>query len=103
MKSELLVIADQHAAVNTFPGLVIDQEFLEGYIAMREEPSGFKLKTTTAMSGLHKPAITLNKPATIDIPAIDRSKLKPIDSNQVVPGMIIFHPTFGSVLTRLDY
>ena len=23
MKSELLVIADQHAAVNTFPGLVI--------------------------------------------------------------------------------
>ena len=51
----------------------IDQEFLEGYIAMREEPSGFKLKTTTAMSGLHKPAITLNKPATIDIPAIDRS------------------------------
>lgn len=32
----------------------IDQEFLEGYIAMREEPSGFKLKTTTAMSGLHK-------------------------------------------------
>ena len=74
----------------------IDQEFLEGYIAMREEPSGFKLKTTTAMSGLHKPAITLNKPATIDIPAIDRSKLKPIDSNQVVPGMIIFHPTFGA-------
>ena len=73
----------------------IDQEFLEGYIAMREEPSGFKLKTTTAMSGLHKPAITLNKPA-IDIPAIDRSKLKPIDSNQVVPGMIIFHPTFGA-------
>ena len=48
------------------------------------------------MSGLHKPAITLNKPATIDIPAIDRSKLKPIDSNQVVPGMIIFHPTFGA-------
>ena len=25
MKSELLVIADQHAAVNTFPGLVADQ------------------------------------------------------------------------------
>ena len=74
----------------------IDQEFLEGYIAMREEPSGFKLRTTAATSGLHKPAITLNKPAAIDIPAIDRSKLKPIDSNQVVPGMIIFHPTFGA-------
>ncbi len=72
----------------------IDQEFLEGYTAMREEPSGFKLKTTAA--GFRKPEITLNSAAKIDIPEIDRSRLRPIDSNQVIPGMIIFHPTFGA-------
>ena len=30
MKSELLVIADQHAAVNAFPGLVHTAEGVEG-------------------------------------------------------------------------
>lgn len=72
----------------------IDQEFLEGYIALREEPSGFKLRTAPA--GMHKPPITLNQTANANIPEIDRSKLHPIDSNQVTPGMVIFHPTFGA-------
>lgn len=74
----------------------IDQEYVEGYIALREEPSGFKLRTTS--SGTRKPdvPITLNKTPDVTIPALDRSKLQPIDSNLVVPGMIIFHPTFGT-------
>ena len=32
----------------------------------------------------------------MNLPEMDHSKLKPIDSNQVVPDMIIYHPTFGA-------
>ena len=74
----------------------IGQEYLEGYTAMREEPSTFKFRTGGMTSGFKKPQITLNASAHTEIPSIDRSKLKPIDSNQIVPGMIIFHPTFGA-------
>lgn len=74
----------------------IDQEYVEGYIALREEPSGFKLRTTPG--GMRKPdvPITFNQTPDVALPVIDRSKLQPIDSNLVVPGMIIFHPTFGT-------
>lgn len=73
----------------------IGQEFLEGYTALREEPSTFKLRTPLGNS-VRKPAISLTSSAPADIPPIDRNKLKPIDSNSVVPGMVIFHPTFGA-------
>lgn len=74
----------------------IDQEFLEGYVALREETSTFKLRTSPTPSNFKKPAITLNHTAKAEIPEIDRSKLKPIDSNLVIPGMLIYHPTFGA-------
>lgn len=75
----------------------IDSEFLEGYTPLRDEPSSFKLRTApAAASGFKKPAIALNTAAKVDIPEIDRSKLQPIDSNLVVPGMVIYHPTFGA-------
>ncbi len=73
----------------------IDQEFLEGYLAMREESSGFKLRTPI-MNRVRKPEINLHASGHTDIPEIDRSKLQPIDANQVIPGMIIYHPTFGA-------
>lgn len=74
----------------------IDSEFIDGYTPLREEPSRFKLNTSPA--DIRRPAgtITLNHPQPVNIPDLDRSKLQPIDSNQVVPGMIIFHPTFGA-------
>lgn len=75
----------------------IDSEFLEGYTPLRSEPSSFKMRTApAAASGFKKPAIALNTAAKVDIPEIDRSKLQPIDSNLVVPGMVIYHPTFGA-------
>lgn len=75
----------------------IDSEFLEGYTPLRDEPSSFKMRTApAAASGFKKPAIALNTAAKVDIPEIDRSKLQPIDSNLVVPGMVIYHPTFGA-------
>ncbi|MEG2227936.1 MAG: 3'-5' exonuclease [Odoribacter sp.] len=73
----------------------IDPEFLDGYTALREEPSGFKLHSPVA-SALRKPPVSLHTAPPVDLPAIDRSRLKAIDSNSVVPGMIIFHPTFGA-------
>lgn len=76
----------------------IDPEFLEGYTPLRDEPPGFRLRTSpaTTTSGFKKPAITLNPTVRTDIPEIDRSRLKPIDSSLVIPGMVIYHPTFGA-------
>ena len=74
----------------------IDQEYLDGYIPLREEPSGFKLHTAPGNPVNRTSPITIQRQAPVEIPEIDRSKLRPIDSNQVVPGMVIFHPTFGA-------
>lgn len=73
----------------------IDNEFLEGYTPLRDEPSTFKLRTDPNHTKIQRPTITLNK-AKVNLPEIDHSKLKPIDSNQVVPDMIIYHSTFGA-------
>lgn len=74
----------------------IDQEYLDGYIPLREEPSGFKLRTAPGNPANRTSPITIQRQAPVEVPEIDRSKLRPIDSNQVVPGMVIFHPTFGA-------
>lgn len=72
----------------------IDQEFLEGYLPMREEGSGFTLRTPNPPR--KTPAIRLHPASPADLPEIDRSKLKPVDASQVVPDMIVVHPTFGT-------
>lgn len=74
----------------------IDQEYLDGYIPLREEPSGFKLRTAPGNTTNRTAPITIQRKTNAELPEIDRSKLRPIDSNQVVPGMVIFHPTFGA-------
>ncbi len=72
----------------------IDPHFLEGFISPRRDTTTFSLNKT---DHFHRPAPVSFSPASVkDIPEIDRSKLKPIDSNSVVPGMIIFHPTFDT-------
>lgn len=73
----------------------IDQEYLDGYMPLREEPSGFRMNTP-ATGNTHKPTITINRQASVQIPEIDRSRLVPLEANRVVPGMVIFHPTFGA-------
>lgn len=74
----------------------IDQEYLDGYIPLREEPSGFKFRTASGNPVSRTAPITIQRKPTVEVPEIDRSKLRPIDSNQIVPGMVIFHPTFGA-------
>ena len=71
----------------------IDPHYVEGFISPRNESSGFRLKTPVST---HKPTISLTKPPVTDIPELDRSRLKQIEPGQVIPGMIIFHPTFGT-------
>lgn len=71
----------------------IDPHYIDGYIGPRSETPGFRLKTPLPA---RKPGITLASAPREELPEIDRSRLKQIDSNTVVPGMIIFHPTFGT-------
>ena len=72
----------------------IDPHFLDGFIAPRQETSPFNFKTT---SPFRKPVSeTLAPVHTTPLPDIGSSKLKPIEPNSVIPGMILFHPTFGT-------
>lgn len=72
----------------------IDPQCVEGFTAPRTESSGFNLKTPPSF---RKPSpVTLTPAVQTQLPEIDRSHLKQIDSNSVVPGMLIFHPTFGT-------
>ena len=74
----------------------IDSEFLDGHIPLRNEPSGFKLKNRPIVPSRKPITSFANSSNNVDIPPIDRAKLRPIDSNLVVPDMVIFHPTFGA-------
>lgn len=74
----------------------IEPEFLEGYFPpLRPTSSSFNLKNAPFQRGIKKPDITLHSSNRIEIPELDRSKLQPLDAHSVVPGMTIFHPTFG--------
>ena len=74
----------------------IDDEFLDGYIALRNTPSTFKLKTVPVAGNEKRTAISFSSTVQADIPDLDRSRLQPVDANRIVPEMIIFHPTFGT-------
>ncbi len=72
----------------------IAPQFVEGYTASFDAPSGFKLKTPAAAPRKFQP-VSLNRTNTVEIPNIDKSKLKPISPDAIMPGMIICHPIFG--------
>lgn len=72
----------------------INPHFVEGFITPRESSPALPLKVP---QGMRRPGnITMNPTVKADIPPVDTSKLRPIDSNSVVPGMVIYHPTFGA-------
>lgn len=72
----------------------IDPHFLDGFIAPRQETSPFNFKTTSPFR--KHVSETLAPVHTTPLPDIGSSKLKPIEPNSVIPGMILFHPTFGT-------
>lgn len=72
----------------------IDPHFVEGYITPRESSPALSLKVP---QGMRRPGnITMKPTVKTDIPPVDTSKLKPIDFNSIVPGMVVYHPTFGA-------
>lgn len=74
----------------------ISSQYIDGYTNTASETSRFSLKTQPSTFRKPIPSATLAPAARQDIPEIDRSRLQPIDANSVVPGMVIFHPTFGT-------
>lgn len=71
----------------------IDPRFVEGFFNPQEQPSGFTLKKTPTFRSQQAPAPSLTP--RIELPEVDRAKLRPIDSSTIIPGMVIVHPTFG--------
>lgn len=71
----------------------IDPHYLDGYISPRTEVPGFQLKKTVNLR--KTPSVNFSPVNRVEIPEMDRSRLKPIEANAIVPGMLIFHPTFG--------
>ena len=74
----------------------IDAAYLDGHIPLRNEPSSFKLHSTTGPSVRQRPTISIRQAQATPLPEIDRSRLAPADPNKIVPGMVIWHPTFGT-------
>lgn len=73
----------------------IDAQYLEGFILPRSETPTFRHQTAPSGTHTHKERPVSLSPASRDIPDIDESKLRPANPNEIVPGMVIFHPTFG--------
>ncbi len=74
----------------------IDPHYTEGFIHPRETVSGFSTKPAAPVFRKPAPIETLAPAARSGMQELDPSRLKPIDSSQITPGMLIFHPTFGS-------
>ena len=72
----------------------IDPSCVEGYfLPPPEQPESGGRYTFPE----RKPAsVSLRPKVHTAVPEVDRSKLKPADPGQIVPGMAIFHPTFGT-------
>ena len=73
----------------------IGSEFLDGYLPLRQQASSFKFKGNVLSSTIKKGPTSFKTIQRIEIPELDRTKLKPINAEAIVPGMNLFHPTFG--------
>lgn len=73
----------------------IDPSYLEGFFTPARSSSVERtLQNTMRTERMAKPNLSI--PKDVDIPDIDTSKLKSINGDSVIPGMVIFHPNFGA-------
>ena len=72
----------------------INPEYLEGFFTPTRSSEDRKLNVPGRMERMAKP--TIAPQPQVDIPEIDTSKLQPISGNSIVPGMVIYHPSFGA-------
>lgn len=72
----------------------INPVYLEGFFTPTRSSEDRKLNVPGRMERMAKP--TLAPQPRVDIPEMDTSKLQPISGNSVIPGMVIYHPSFGA-------
>ncbi|WP_018339574.1 ATP-dependent helicase [Butyricimonas synergistica] len=72
----------------------INPVYLEGFFTPTRSSADRKLNVPGRMERMAKP--TLAPQPRVDIPEMDTSKLQPISGNSVIPGMVIYHPSFGA-------
>ena len=72
----------------------INPVYLEGFFTPTRSSADRKLNVPGRMERMAKP--TLAPQTRVDIPEMDTSKLQPISGNSVIPGMVIYHPSFGA-------
>lgn len=72
----------------------INPEYLEGFFTPTRSSEDRKLNVPGRVERMARP--TLAPQQQVDIPEIDTSKLQPINGDSVVPGMVIYHPSFGA-------
>lgn len=71
----------------------IDPHYLEGFFTPARSSSERTLNIPGRPERMARPNIQLQQ--KVEVPDIDTSKLKPINGELIVPGMVIFHPNFG--------
>lgn len=84
--------------INTSPSRFIqeiDARFVEGFAMPRNEASGFRFKTPPSKPDIRRERPVSLSPASLNIPEIDESKLKPANPDKIVPGTVVYHPSFG--------
>ena len=72
----------------------IDPHYLEGFFTPARSSSERTLNIPGRPERMARPNIQLQQ--KVEVPDIDTSKLKPINGELIVPGMVIFHPNFGA-------
>ena len=71
----------------------IDPHYLDGFFTPARPSMGRSLHGPGIQGKVARPNITLQP--KVEVPNIDTSKLVPINGDQIIPDMIIFHPNFG--------
>ena len=71
----------------------IDPHYLDGFFTPARSSMGRSLHGPGIQEKVARPNITLQP--KVEVPDIDTSKLVPINGEQIIPDMVIFHPNFG--------
>ena len=71
----------------------IDPHYLDGFFTPARPSMGRSLHGPGIQEKVVRPNITLQP--KVEVPDIDTSKLVPINGEQIIPDMVIFHPNFG--------
>lgn len=72
----------------------IDPVYLDGFFTPARSSEDRQLKVPGRTERMARPSLPPQE--HVELPEVDTSKLRPISGDSVVPGMIIYHPSFGA-------